>query len=151
MSIFTTSQAVADEVAARLARISRANGFETDIGLRLFKGRKAIDDAQIPCCVLIEGTDTATDRPGRLPSVSIRQRYMAAAYVTCDPNNPNLAAHAAVRDVKRAIFAGDASFGGKVLRVAYAGRDIGVRADGSPTVYVSVEIDVDFVEDLSNP
>ena len=151
MTIYTTSQAVADGVAERLALITKANGYETDIGTRLFKGRRAVDESAVPCCVLIEGNDTPTDRPGRLPAVSIRQRYVIAAYVTCDPNNPNDAAHEAIRDIKRAMFNGDGNFGGKVLKVTYAGRDIGPRADGVPVVFVTVDVDVDYVEDLTNP
>ncbi|MBS4019904.1 MAG: hypothetical protein KGZ68_16915, partial [Dechloromonas sp.] len=66
-------------------------------------------------------------------------------------NDPNDAAHEAIRDIKRAIFAGDGNFGGRVLKVTYAGRDIGPRADGVPVVFVTVDIDVDYVEDLTNP
>ena len=151
MTIYTTAQQVADGVAERIALISTANGYETDIGQRLFKGRRAVDESAVPCSVLIEGNDTPVDRPGRLPAVSIKQRYVIAAYVACDPNNPNVAAHAAIRDIKRAMFNGDGNFGGKVLKVTYQGRDIGPRADGVPVVFVTVEIDVDYVEDLTNP
>jgi hypothetical protein len=71
--------------------------------------------------------------------------------VSCDPNHPNDAAHAAIRDIKRAMFAGDGNFGGRVLKVSYQGRDIGPRVDGEPVVYVQVTIDIDYVEDLTNP
>jgi hypothetical protein len=151
MTIYTKSSEVAGAIATRIAQIKIADGFETDIGLRVFRGRRNVDESAVPCAVLIEGTDTPTDRPGRLPSVSIRQRFVIAAYVPCDANNPNDAAHAAIRDVKRAIFAGDATLGSKVLRVMYAGRDIGPRADGLPIVFVTVDIDVEYVEDLTNP
>ena len=151
MTIYTKASEVAGAIATRITQIKVVDGYETDIGLRVFRGRRNVDESAVPCAVLIEGTDTPTDRPGRLPSVSIRQRFVIAAYVPCDANNPNDAAHAAIRDVKRAIFAGDATLGSKVLRVMYAGRDIGPRADGVPVVFVTIEIDVEYVEDLTNP
>jgi hypothetical protein len=151
MTIYTKASEVAGAIATRITQIKVVDGYETDIGLRVFRGRRNVDESAVPCAVLIEGADTPTDRPGRLPSVGIRQRFVIAAYVPCDANNPNDAAHAAIRDVKRAIFAGDATLGSKVLRVMYAGRDIGPRADGVPVVFVTVEIDVEYVEDLTNP
>jgi hypothetical protein len=151
MTIFTKASEVAANIATRIAAINVLGGYETDIGARVFRGRRNVDESAVPCAVIIEGTDTPTDRPGKLPTVSITQRYVIAAYLTCDPNNPNDAAHAAIRDIKKAIFNGDGDFGGKVLRVSYRGRDIGPRADGVPVVFVTVDIDVDYVEDLTNP
>lgn len=151
MSIYTKASEISLAIAARMENVTIALGAETDIGEKVFRGRRSIDESQIPCSVIIEGSDTVQDRPGRLPSVSVTQRYVIAAYVPCDAQNPNDAAHAAIRDIKRAIFAGDGTFAGKVLRVSYKGRDIGPRADGLPVVFVTVEIDVDYVEDLTNP
>jgi hypothetical protein len=151
MTIFTKASEVATNIATRIGTIRVTGGFETDVGSRVFRGRRNVDESAVPCAVIIEGNDTPTDRPGKLPTVSISQRYVIAAYLSCDPNNPNDAAHAAIRDIKKAIFDGDGDFGGKVLRVSYRGRDIGPRADGVPVVFVTVDIDVDYVEDLTNP
>ena len=152
MSIpFTKASEISAELFARMQRITVANGSETNIGAHVFRGRRNVDETQVPCAVVIEGNDTPRDRPGRLPSVSITQRFVLAAYVPCDPDNPNDAAHAAVRDIKRALFTDGGSWGTQVSRVSYRGRDIGPRADGRPIVFVTVDIDVDYVEDLTNP
>ena len=152
MSIpFTKASEISAELFARMQRITVANGSETNIGAHVFRGRRNVDETQVPCAVVIEGNDTPRDRPGRLPSVSITQRFVLAAYVPCDPDNPNDAAHAAVRDIKRAMFTDGGSWGNRVSRVSYQGRDIGPRADGRPIVFVTVDIDVDYVEDLTNP
>jgi hypothetical protein len=151
MTIYTKSSEVAAAIATRITQIKVADGYETDIGLRVFRGRRNVDESAVPCAVLIEGTDVPTDRPGRLPSVKVQQRFVIAAYVHCDVNNPNDAAHAAARDIKRVIFSGDTTLGGKALAVSYQGKDIGPRADGVPVVFVTVEIDVEYVEDLTNP
>lgn len=152
MSIpYTKASDVAQALYDRVRGIATANGSETDIGLRVYRGRRNVDETQVPCAVLIEGNDTPRDRPGRIPSVSITQRFVVAAYLACDPDNPNDAAHAAVRDLKRALFGDGGSWGSRVLKVSYQGRDIGPRADGRPIVFVTVDIDVDYVEDLTNP
>lgn len=148
---YTKGEQVAGELFRRLEKISTANGAETDIGARVYRGRRNVDESQIPCSVVIEGVDTPKDRPGRMPTISVTQRYVLAAYVQCDPDNPNDAAHAAVRDIKRALFSDGGTFGGRVLRVTYQGRDIGPRADGRPVVFVTVDVDIDYVEDLTNP
>lgn len=148
---FTTASEIAGEIYARLAAITTARSCETDIGVRAYRGRRAISDTQIPCVVLIEGNDTPTDRPGRLPAAAITQRFVVAAYLPCNPDNPNDAAHAAIRDIKRAFFARNGNLDGKVVRITYRGRDIGPRADGAPIVYVQVDLDVDYVENLSAP
>ena len=109
--------------------------------------------------MLIEQTDTAQDRPGRLPSVSIEQRYLVVACLECDPDNPNDAAHAAIRDIKRAVFKPEAdvspgaigALGGRVKALHYRGKIIEQRVDGRPLVFVSVELAAEFVEDLTNP
>lgn len=150
-TIYSKAADIAEGLKARLATITVATGAETDIGLRVFKGRKNIDEEQIPCAVLIEGSDQPTDRPGRMPCASIKQRYTVAAYVNCDPDNPNDAAHMAIRDIKKAMFRDGGALGGRVLKISYAGRDIGPRADGYPAVFVVVHLDVEYVEDLTNP
>lgn len=152
MTVYTRAEDVSNALFARLQTITKANGYETDIGVRAYKGRRNVDESQVPCVILIEGADSATDRPGRIPSVAITQTYVIAAYATvAHPDNPNDDAHKALRDIKRAVFKDDATLGGKVLRVKYTGRDIGPRADGVPVVFVTVDLEVDYVEDLTNP
>lgn len=150
-SPYTKASEIAAEITTRLADILQVNGTETDIGQRVYRGRRNVDESLVPCVVLIEGNDSVTGRPGRLPAASIVQRYVIAAYLPCDPDNPNDAAHAAVRDIKRAIFRCDTTFGQRVRRVDYLGKDIGPRADSRPIVFVTLDIEVEYVEDLTNP
>lgn len=151
-AFLNTAAGVSALIEARIAGISIANGYETDVGLRKFLGKRAVDDSEAPCSVLIEGADDPTDSPGRKPTVLMSQRYVLGGYDLCDPDNPNTKAHAMIRDFKRAIFKPeDATFGGKVKHVYYRGRDIGPRLDGKAIVFALIEIDVEYVEDLSNP
>lgn len=160
MSIYTKSADIAAHISTLLTGIRTTNGYSTDIGVRVMRGKRKVDDSQVPCAVLIEGEDTPGETSG-YASQKITQAYALGGYVQCDPDNPNDAAHLVVRDIKRAIFsppaAGDRPMvapglrlGGRVLKVRYAGRDIGPRADGMPIVFAVVHIEVDFVEQLDD-
>lgn len=149
-----SAEAVATEISTRLATCTIALGAETNLGMNIYEGRRHVDDTMIPCTSLIEADDTPA--PSRVrDEYEIGQRYVMFAYVPCDPDHPNRAAHAAIRDIKRALFRNegksDVRFGGKVVRVDYQGRDIGPRADGAKFVVAAVEIVVTYVERLSAP
>lgn len=155
-TLLKTSEEVSIEVADRMSAILLTNSCETDIGIKMFKGRRKISDDQVPCVVLIEGEDNVTDLSGRtLTDARLSQRYALVGYDVCDADDPNVKAHAIIRDLKRAIYrtAGQPSgnLGGVVRAVRYRGRDIGPRADGVAIVMALIEIDVEFSEDLANP
>lgn len=151
MSTKQKAEDIALDIFARMQQITVANGAETDIGLKVFRGKRKVDDDEAPCCVLVEGPDTPVDRPGKLPTSTITQTYILVGYLACDADNPNDAAHKIIRDFKRAIFKGDGTLGGAVIRANYRGRDIGPRADGVNIVTALIEITIDYVEDLTNP
>ncbi len=145
---------IAQELYNRVAQITKANGFNTDIGLRVFRGKRALDaEADVPCAVLVEGNDTPQD--SSMTGVSISQRYVFEAYDACDPDHPNDAAHLMIADLKRAIFAGEPKhgmrLGGRAKEMTYKGRVIGPREDGAETVFAGIHIDVLYAEDLTNP
>lgn len=150
----STAAAIAATLATRAAGITKVAGYETDIGLKVFRGKRKVDDNEVGtgCVSLIEGVDkVAGELGGRVAQVHLNQRYGLVAYIPCDPDNPNDAAHAAIRDLKRAVFAGNATLDGAVRKVAYRGRDIGPRMDGVAIVVAVVEIAVEYVESLSAP
>jgi hypothetical protein len=152
--IHTKAEDIGTDLGARLAACTVALGAETNLGAKVYRGRRHVDDTMIPCSVVIEGDDV----PGRSnvrTDVQLSQRYVLFAYVPCDPDNPNDAAHAAIRDMKRALFntAGqpDNKLGGKVREIEYLGRDIGPRSDGAAFVLAAIEVGVEYVENLANP
>lgn len=153
MTVYTTSEAVAGEIAARMALITKENGFETDIGKTAFEGRIAVNDDDVPCVSVIEGDDSVISTPGRVALWKLEQNYALVGYSECDPAHPGRTARAIIRDLKRAVFKtngkADATFGGKVLEVHYKGRNIGPRADGAAIVMAIVEIAVVFIEQVT--
>ena len=150
MSILTTAESIANEMSARLSQISIANGYNTDIGLRNFRGRLKIDQEDIPCCVLVEGGDTVGKSNG-LKNVQIFQEYVLGGYALCDPDNPNDMAHKIIKDLKRAVFADGTTWGGRVRSIEYKGRNIGPRSDGVSVVFAVIHVVVEYAEDLTQP
>lgn len=151
-----SSDLIGREIAARLATCTVAAGAETDLGVAVFRGRRVVDEDAVPCCALIEGEDEVTQSGSkRAATAEVRQQFDILAYIACDPLHPNDAAHAAIRDVKRALFrtAGtpDTTLGGQVVGVTYVGKSIGPRADGSGYLVAAVTVTVTFVEELANP
>lgn len=152
--LIRTADAVAAEVKRRVSLCTIAQGAETDLAAQVFDGRKRVDPDMIPCVSIIEGTD-APKQAVTGTAVDNAQRFVVFAYVPCSAADPNVAARAAIRDLKRALFSTDgrpdATWGRSVKAVRYLGKDIGPRADGASFVVVAVELDVEFVEDLSAP
>lgn len=152
--LLQTGEALAAEVARRVALCTVAQGAETDLGVRIFEGRRNPSTDMIPCAVIIEADDKPS-HGGGASLVENTQRFVVYAYVTCDPLHPNHAARAAIRDLKRKLFNPNGrrtcDWDRTVQAVRYLGKDIGPRADGAGFVLVGVEFEVDFVEDLSQP
>lgn len=151
--LLQSAEQISDAVVARVQACTLANGAETDLGRVVYRGRRVIDDDMIPCAVILEGEDRVEEQAAL--NVNVKQQYLIYAYVPADPANPNVAAHKALRDLKRAMFrtAGkpDATWGWTVKRVHYQGKDIGPRTDGAGFVLVVLDIAVEYVESLAAP
>lgn len=138
----------ATEIAGELTR--RIETITAGIGARVRRGRLSVTSDDVPCTTIIEGADKVQRSASRQSTVAhVEQQYAIVALVACDPEHPNDAAHEAIRQIKRAVFAGDATWGGKVRSVLYKGRQIAPRADGVPTVQATVEIAVEYAESLA--
>lgn len=151
---YQTAGEIAAHLSAVLATVRKVNGYETDIGVRVFRGVRKVQDEQVPCAVLIEGGDRVKQGPSkREATASIEQDYILGGYSPCDADNPNDEAHKIIRDLKKAIFAGGngTTLGGKVPEITYTGRDIGPRTDGAPIVFALIEVTVTYVERLATP
>ncbi|MEP6587140.1 MAG: hypothetical protein ABJA84_00080 [Polaromonas sp.] len=150
--LLTSAGSIAAELNTRLSGIRLANGCETDIGRTVLRGRRKMPgDDEPPCIVLFEGGDDTKDQPGRVPQVLISQAYLIDGFDKCDPDNPNDAAHAMIRDIKRALFADGTTLGKRVRACNYLGRDIGPRPDGAALVQARVMISVEYIETLATP
>lgn len=147
------AQDIALAISARLSLIDTTAGYNTDAGLTIFRGKAGLDEQDAPCIVLVELGDESQPKEGRL-SVEhlVTLRFMAEGHATCDPDNPNDAAHALIADIKRALFGPrDPTLGGLSRALRYTGRVIDPRHAGALSVVAGVEFEVDHHEDLANP
>jgi hypothetical protein len=153
----STAETIASALATRLALITTTNGYTTNLGGKVFRGRRRLDETMIPSVVLIEGNDRVTDesrsapRPGgRNKQVKLAQRYTLEGHLECDADHPNDAAHDAIADLKTAIFS-EMTLGGLVRDIKYIGRTISAREDGIEVVSGAIEIEIEYTEELGNP
>ena len=142
-----TAKTIAQALQTRLALITTANGYLTDIGLRVYRGKLLLDPSEAPCTVIREGADSVPEQTRT--KARLHQRYALEGHDICDPDNPNDKAHDIIRDLKRCVFS--APIADAVRKVEYRGRLIGVREDGLAFVSASVEIDIEFAEELTDP
>lgn len=144
---------VALALTAVLQTITTVNGFNTNIGLRVFRGRGAFEPDEMPLTILVEAEDRVEDQ--KRSQVKIAQRYIAEGHDNCDPLNPNDKAHLMLADLKRAVFAYSETIdplgNGLIKSIKYIGRTIAPRPDGQAFVSASIEFECVFVEDLKNP
>jgi hypothetical protein len=160
--IFKRSSDIAKHLSCIVEGITLANGYKTDIGKRVFRGKWKHDEDLVPYAVVFVGPDSPSTHRD-LRDVLIEQDFVLAGYVECDPDNPNDAADDVVSDLKKAIFtsdlvpappaAGNRGIGaGRVKSVSYTGKEIGARSDGADKtfVYGVVRITVSYAEDLTD-
>lgn len=146
----STADKIATELAARLAQITIANGYQTDIGLRVYDGRRNLDESHMPCVVMVEDDDDPAAM--QAPNSKTAMPWLIEGHTACDPDNPNAAGRKIVADLKKAVFSGDLTFGDKrAVACRYGGRSISPRTDGLALVSASVTIIVDVVENLASP
>jgi len=144
-------------IATRLQTLNTASGFETDIGSKVFRGRRRLDPEQLPCAVIIEREETPSQQSSA-GMLRTERRYTLEGHTTCDPDNPNDAGHKIIADLKRAIFKDAIHIDGKIsvsgakaFRVDYHGSQIAPREDGFNTVAASIDVTIQYAEELSNP
>ncbi len=146
---------LAAAVFARVSSITIANGYSTDIGLKVYRGKKTADAVEAPLAFIVEGDDDALDQKGIEARVKIQ--YAIEGHTACDPENPNDAVHAIVADLKRAIFGGDRTYGGIVRgnnggnSIEYKGRVVGEREEGASIVGAAILVSFEIMENLANP
>lgn len=146
------ANSIALALSAVLEKIKKVDGFETDIGLRVMRGRRRLGPEQLPCAVLIEQPDVPKNQL-RNGAAQITLKFIVEGHSECDPDNPNDMAHKMIADIKRAVFGHKFTYGASnsPFLVTYGSRTISPREDGMAIVSTGVEISIEYVENLSNP
>lgn len=151
----STASNIALKLHSRISNIRVANGFNTDIGQKVLRGRMTFDAAYIPLTVMVEGEDTP--RQQKYADVEMEQRYIFEGHLDLDESeieNPNDKAHLIIADLKKAIFGSDLTLDGLLKdknAVKYIGRAMLAREEGQARVAASIEISITYYENLAQP
>ena len=146
---------LAQGIAQVLAGITKLNGYQTDIGLRVYRGRVTTTLSSVPFVVLKEGQDSV--KASRPQEVVIRQPYVIEGVSEGAIDNPNDVGHQMLADIKKALFSGPlekgskSRFGTVECELEYKGRFIAQREEGSAIVTTTVAIECMYPEDLTKP
>lgn len=151
MKPLESPEAVSDTLEARIAQITVANGYETDIGLNVLVGkRKLAADDEIPCANIIDFAQNPKDlTKGAATDAYVEQRFLVVGTAACeDKDRPNATGHKILRDIKKAIWKDGTTWGGLVGQIKFTGSDMGMRPEGGDFMQGAVSLTVSYVERL---
>ena len=154
MKPLESPEEVSDAIEARIATITVANGYETDIGLKLLVGKRRLPaEDEAPCANIIDFAQTPKDlAKGNMTDAFVEQRFVVVGTAACtDKDHPNRTGHALMRDIKRAIWKDGTTLGDKVKAVRFTGSDMGARPEGGDFMQAAVSFVVEYVERLAGP
>ena len=102
---------VTDALLIVVAGIMQSAGYRTSIGENVYVARENVEDAEMPCCVIIPGRDTPAEDAG--PNGHVVMQYQVAGFVnlreslvpehTNDPGAEFAIVDAIIADLRQAI------------------------------------------------
>lgn len=145
----STGKQISLDLTTLLGTITKANGYRTDIGTRVSRGKSQLDEKSVPLSIIVEGEETQVARQSdRSTNFKQRADYRIEGFDTCDLDNPNDISHDIVADLKKCLFAKDAI--NKTYNVEYLGRTIGKREEGLKINGGALHIAITYAEDMAN-
>jgi len=127
--------------------------YNTNAGQRISRGRKRISkDETFPLLIIHEGDEEVIKRVG--PGlVQNRLSITIEGWVQADPINPLDDAHFLLADIQKSLFPAleSRNNAGLIVQVQYLGRVIDPPEDGSRSCSVSVLLEIDWTEHLTDP
>lgn len=143
---------IAAALASRLAQITTVAGYHTNAGAAVYRGKRQLPEDIADCITLFEGEEDAQSPKGEPYTVIAVQHFYAEGQAVCDPDNPDIAGHALVEDMQRALFTGDSKLDGLLSGpLTYTGRVIQPRMDGQNLVIVQIKLDATYTLTPANP
>ncbi len=132
-----------------LSTIRVANGYRTDIGLKVMRGRGQIDEnSTTPFILIKEDTETEDARVGQISLFKETAQLRLEGFAACDLENPNDIAHDIVADFKKCLFSKKDALP-EAFKVQYVSRSIGSRESGLKINGGAITIALEYSEDVS--
>jgi hypothetical protein len=128
----------------RLALISPENGYNTDAGLRVYLGRRQVNDSDVrlgPALNVYDVSDEVDDATAYgLDPAFVKLRVQVDAFISDLMGDGLKLAHEVIQDVYDAMLdPSDPTLGGLSMDMGYSGRSIEYPGSGVDTISVSLE------------
>jgi hypothetical protein len=148
--VISRANTIAEVLKSRLESVRKANGYYTNAGRRVYRGKRQLPEAD--CATLFESEEDAGNPRGEPYTAVAVAHFVAEAAVECDPDNPDIAGHKLVADLCRALFGGSPNLDGLLESpLTYTGRAIQPRVDGQSLVNVQIKLDATYLFTPANP
>lgn len=154
---------IVDAIQACLADITVANGYHTDAGKNVFRGREDLfgEDQALPCLSIFEDEETSDESKAQpeMQRYATDVRYVVLGVTAADPQNPLDAGHLLKADIQRALFrrrnatAGARAdlLGGTVRQFVYLASAVVPRGDGGRLTEAAVKCKALYSLNASDP
>lgn len=155
----TIRETIIKDFLARLAVITTANGYNTNIGARVLRVRKNVNPEELPCCVVWPGAETGVASYGENAcTMPIRIEGLAEFGSV----NPSVLSEQILGDLKKCIFqpgntlsrtmSGWVRSPDYIDFLAYAGGGTDTYPEeGQKTVGASILVEVGYTERIGDP
>lgn len=148
----TVAKQIINACFARLQAVQVANGFNTDAGLRVYRGRRTFDfEGDYPVFSVWSPENTPADnRHNERHDLTLS--VVVEGHALADLDNPNDAAQDLLGDIKQALFlAADRTMGNLVADLRWTAEATEVPEDGGQVVSVRVFAEASYPELYGDP
>ncbi len=136
-------------VLARLALITTANGYTTNIGAHVLRARKKIDDTELPCAVVWSGDESGEHKYGEL---ACKMTLKIEGIVAFGNDDPSVIGEKIMGDIKKNLL--DPAWTRSpdyIDALHYTGGAVETPDDGQITVGAAVSFELTHTEKLGDP
>lgn len=117
-------------IAAQLSKVRTADGYRTDAGDRVYRCRRNLTDADLPCFVLWSPSETTTEDGSRY--IKVEQQILVIGYAAAEKDDTGSIVEGLKSDVKRALAAERMRDElGSLGALRYVGAEMQPRPDGA--------------------
>lgn len=151
MSLTIAEQIIA-ALKSRAETIFIANGYRTDAGAHVFRGRQSLDVDDLPCVILWPGEMTEIERHVGSTRARWELAIVIEAVITADPNAPGTLADALCADLMLGLVGElDETLGGLTTALHIDGLRTDPRDDGGVTEGASLTLRAEYFCGHGNP
>lgn len=144
------------EIACRLKKIRKADGYKTDAGLKVLRARRTVTLDDLPCVVIWDQGESIAE--GSADRIKVTLSISIDGHVGCDQDDTGHMLECLKADIKRAVLSGSSGQladqpgkQGRIGSLAITGCAVTAREEGSKSESMTVSFEVSYPEGYGNP